>query len=292
MNDEQLRRVFDARILPDLSADAQSNDGPVSIFLGGQPGAGKTRAQMLALGLHGGESILPIIGDDFRQYHPDFGRLMRDDPLRMPEVTAHAAGVWTGMAVEWADSHAASSIIEGTWRNPRTVLDEAWHAHELGRITHAVVVAVPPVLSRVAILARFYFDLESTGRARWTPPAAHDVTVANLPANVREIAFCGVFDRLTVIDRDGGVLVDGDDADVFVSAWRDGFTRTLTAGEHDFVVGITGRLEALAHELTPDNAGAFAVLDSIHADLGDSGAQSMDTLSFMPGLDDGAGRLR
>ncbi len=247
---------------------------------------------MLALGLHGGESILPIIGDDFRQYHPDFGRLMRDDPLRMPEVTAHAAGVWTGMAVEWADSHAVSSIIEGTWRNPRTVLDEAWHAHGLGRSTHAVLLAVPPVLSRVAILARFYFDLESTGRARWTPPAAHDVTVANLPANVREIASSGVFDRLTVIDRDGGVLMDGDDTDAFVLAWRDGFTRALTAGEHDFVVGITGRLEALAHGLTPGNAGAFAVLDSIRADLGETGAQLPDALPFMPGLGDGAGRAR
>lgn len=32
MNDEQLRRIFDARILPDLSADAQSSDGPVSIL--------------------------------------------------------------------------------------------------------------------------------------------------------------------------------------------------------------------------------------------------------------------
>lgn len=79
---------------------------------------------------------------------------------------------------------------------------------------------------------------------------------------------------------------------MFVSAWRDGFTRALTAGEHDFVVGITGRLEALAHGLTPGNAGAFAVLDSIRADLEDSGAQPVDTLPFMPGLDDSAGRLR
>ncbi len=204
---EGLRRK---RILPSIKARAVRSLPSTTVFLGAQPGAGKTRGQELVKKLYGGR-ILPIVGDDFRQYHPDFKRLMRDDPLAMPGITAKAAGIWTGMAVKYADDHGVSCVIEGTWRNAPTVLDEAGKAIALGRGMHAVLLAVPPALSRLGTLARFYDDLASMGVARWTPPAAHETTIANLEKNVPLIADSGLMDRLTVISRDGAVLYDGHD---------------------------------------------------------------------------------
>lgn len=266
MNDDEIQERFATRILPSLEAKGIPSSDPLTIFLGGQPGAGKTKGQMLALALHPNDSIMPIVGDDFRRYHLDYERLMTEDPLAMPDATAYASGVWTGMAVRWADEHGVSSIIEGTWRNPATVLDEAQHARSLGRRAHAILVAVPPRLSKIATVTRFYFDMEMTGRARWTPPEAHDITVHNLPVNVPKIAGSGVFERLTVIDRHGDVLYDGDNPQDFATAWATEFTRTLSPEEQQDFETRLADLRRLAARYTPDNAEALATIDSLAAE--------------------------
>lgn len=198
---DDIRPVVDA---------AERSDKPCTVFVGGQPGAGKTRATHLVRvsGLHDGP-LLPVNGDDLRQYHPDYDRLCDEEPLAMPERTAKASAAWIRMTMEYADENAK-------------------HA---GRSTHAVVLAVPPVLSRLAMLERYYRDRSAGLPSRWTPASAHDNAVANLPATVRAVAMSPLVDRLTVIDRDGGVLYDGADPDMFARRWEDGFHRPLSAVE-------------------------------------------------------------
>ena len=82
---------------------------------------------------------------------------------------------------------------------------------DAGRLAYGAALAVPPVLSRLAMLERYYRDRSVGLPARWTPAEAHDNAVANLPATVRAVAASLLVDRLTVIDRDGGVLYDGAD---------------------------------------------------------------------------------
>lgn len=263
MNEEYLRRRFKKRILPALG-DPVCSEGPVTVFLGGQPGAGKTRSQRLVKSMYG-ENLLPIIGDDYRQYHPQYAQLVREDPLRMPTVTASAAAAWTGMVVEWVDAHGASAVIEGTWRNSETVLKEAKRATQLGRRAHAVVVAVPPILSRLGILERYYFDLEQGESARWTPPEAHETAVHNLVSTVPAIAESGLFGRFTVIDREGAILYDGADGEAFSRTWAQNFARSLSEEERETVRRATGRLGRLCRTHTPENKEALAIIDGLSA---------------------------
>ncbi|KFI64222.1 zeta toxin family protein [Bifidobacterium cuniculi] len=190
---------------------------------------------------------------------------MADDPLHMSELTAPAAGVWTGMAVGWADDARVGSVIEGTWRNLPTVLDEAGHARQLGRRTHAVAVAVPPALSRLAILERFYLDVVRQGQARWTPPTAHETTVRNLAGNVAAIGGSGLMDRFTVVDRYGEVLYDGDDGQRFAQAWRGRFERGLDDDERERVRAAVEKLRVLAERYTPDNEEAREMVNALEA---------------------------
>ena len=117
---DDIRPVVDA---------AERSDRPCTVFVGGQPGAGKTRATHLVRvsGLHDGP-LLPVNGDDLRQYHPDYDRLCDEEPLAMPERTAKASAVWIRMTMEYADENGIPAIVEGTWRNAATVLDEAANA--------------------------------------------------------------------------------------------------------------------------------------------------------------------
>lgn len=182
------------------------------VFLGGQPGAGKSRATDILKNLHSAEDLVAIEGDAYRRHHPDYEATLRTDPTAMPEVTAPAAGAWTGMAVQTAVANGYSALVEGTWRDVNMPLTTARRVHDLRWHTHAAVVAVPAALSLVGTVSRFY-DADPL-RARWTPVEAHDLTVRALPDSVRELAGASEIDRFTVLDRDGHVHLDEDGADL------------------------------------------------------------------------------
>jgi dihydrodipicolinate synthase/N-acetylneuraminate lyase len=74
----------------------------------------------------------------------------------MPERTAKASAAWIRMTMAYAVTNRIPVIVEGTWRNADTVLDVAANAKRHGCGAHAIVLAVPPALPRIAILKRYY----------------------------------------------------------------------------------------------------------------------------------------
>lgn len=272
--------IWKRKIEPRLAARSAPAADPVTVFLGGQPAAGKTRAQKELVRDYSG-GLLSIVGDDFRQFHPDYERLLLEDPLSMPDATAPAAGYWTGKAVGYADAHGVSCIIEGTWRNASTVLGEAERTRRLGRGTHAVVLAVPPVLSRLGMLARFYYDLDMGGQARWTPPRAHENTVRALPSNVHAVAVSGLFDRLSVMDRSGAFLYDGDDPERFEETWGNRFFGDLDADEAERAERELDYIESIRRRISIGSEESEPVIEGIYTDLG-----VRDFAAELEGLDD------
>lgn len=220
-------------IRPSVFNIGEPSDNPVTVFLGGQPAAGKTSGQKLALSLHPG--LVPIIGDDYRQYHRNYLQLLDNDSQRMPSVTAKQSGEWTGMCVDYADQNRYSTLIEGTWRNAATVLNEAETAKKLGRNTHAVIVATNPTLSRMGMLARYYGNLAQGTYARWTPIAAHETVVENISQNIQLIVRSELIDRFTVTDRTGTLLFDSEDNNRSngIGVWMEKFSGELTPYESD-----------------------------------------------------------
>ena len=267
MNDEQIEHIFTEIILPELTECAQRSERPITVFLGGQPGAGKTKGQQRVVEMYPQRELLPIIGDDFRQHHPEYEYLVENEPFRMPDETAYAAGRWTGMAVDYAKSNGISCIIEGTWRNLDTVLDEAKADRSRKRGTHAVIVAVPPLFSRIGTLGRFYFDLDEAKEARWTPPEAHENTVRALDTNVPRIARSGLMDQLTVLDRKGNVHYDGTNPEKFIEAWEGQFKRDLTDEERETAQTQIELVSDIAHQYSPDSRTVFEMLDKLTKDV-------------------------
>ena len=71
LSPEQHERIFQRRIVPQLTAHARAVELPRAIILGGQPGAGKSALQSVIereFAAVGG--VLAIIGDDLRAFHP------------------------------------------------------------------------------------------------------------------------------------------------------------------------------------------------------------------------------
>lgn len=209
LSEEQLRAIWHEEIRPEVFRSAQPVDRPSTVLLGGQPGAGKSRAGEMAAAESGG-SLVPIVGDDLRQFHPDYHRVMREEPLRMPEVTAAVSGRWIQMCVDHAREQGFSALIEGTWRNAQVPLEGARAAKADGRRVDAVLVAVQPEVSRLGTMERYYRDVLAGRDARWTPPAGHDAAVSSLPGTVEAVALSGDVDSLRVVSRAGETLIHDD----------------------------------------------------------------------------------
>lgn len=206
MTPQEIARTFHDSIAPELFAGAVPVTRPVLILLGGQPGAGKSRAAAHLFARHQDQDIVAVIGDDFRRHHSDYARVQREDPTQMPQITAAAAGEWTRMAVETGLAGRYPLLIEGTWRSQNIPLTTATAAAGAGYDVHAAVVAVPAALSLIGTLARYYD--EPPGHARWTPVTAHDDTMSALPASVRALAESPHIARFTILDRAGDVHLD------------------------------------------------------------------------------------
>lgn len=72
MRREELERVYQEDIAPDLFAGVRPSSRPIMVFLGGQPGAGKSRATDILKNPHSAEDLVAIEGDAYRRHHPDY----------------------------------------------------------------------------------------------------------------------------------------------------------------------------------------------------------------------------
>ncbi|RNI20743.1 zeta toxin family protein [Flexivirga caeni] len=187
---------------------ATASSAPVVVLLGGQPGAGKTAAAGRASQLHPGQQPIVLEGDDYRRFHPDYKQLVRDDPLRMPEVTQSVSGPMVAAAVDHAQRERISVVLEGTFRDPAMVTDTAAEFHRAGFAVDAVVVAVPPVQSLISTVDRYVSSVENDQDGRWTPVAAHDAALAGMPATVQALGESEYVDQVTIMARDGSILQD------------------------------------------------------------------------------------
>ena len=205
-----MEKIWQQDIEPRIFARSTPEEHPILILLGGQPGSGKTRlAHLITREIYGTRNITQIIGDDFRQFHPHYRRLLETNPAGMPSRTAKAAGFWTEKAIEFALKKRISILIEGTFRNPETPLFAAGSAKKSGYEVYVFAMAVPPFQSKLGTLERFYRALADKSAARWTPPAIHDQAVASLPGSVKDLGDAKRIQHLTVSDRDLKALYEG-----------------------------------------------------------------------------------
>ncbi|WP_271986527.1 zeta toxin family protein [Pseudoclavibacter terrae] len=273
---QELTELFDNAIAPWVEARlARAAPGPATLVLvGAQPGAGKTRVVSRASRDTG--SAVAVVGDDLRQFHPDYARLMRDDPLRMPEVTAQAAGAWARMSSDYLRERQASVVFETTFRQPDAVVATAKEFRDAGYRVEVRALAVPEAVSRLGVLSRYAEQVRDQGVGRWTPQEFHDNAAEQMPKSLERVISEGYVDRALVVDRAGRTLyaADIDLAHATSPGARDGAHARAAVG-HGRALGNLDRASARAWLGTLDRD-ANDVLD--RATLGRDVLSTIDDL--------------
>lgn len=208
LSQQELERIFNDQIRHDLFDGVHPQVRPTSILIGGQPASGKSRAIDELQAKHGGNDIVPILGDDLRAAHPGYEQMMATDPLSMPARTAQASGAWVEMALQAARDSKISVIVEGTFRRPEVTLGTAEAFATAGYDTHLVALAVPGVLSRLSAMNRYVAADMKGEAARWSDLAAHEAGYHGAALTLSEAARSPHVARVTVVARDGETLFD------------------------------------------------------------------------------------
>ena len=197
---EWLAWQFEHIAREDIFGDyAPTPESPRLVLLGGQPAAGKTVAQDAILAED--PALVPITGDDLREYHPDYARLMVEEPLAMPERTAPVSGGLVRLALEHALVHRFSVLLEGTFRDPEMVTGTASRFAQAGYRVEVVAVATPAAVSRLSAEQRA-LAAAYPGIGRWTPPQAHETALAGSPKVVAALEALPFVIRVRVFSRE------------------------------------------------------------------------------------------
>jgi len=199
--------IFEGEIKPAYLGETISATEPVAIIFGGQPGAGKSAALDAALSeLADRGNPVQIFGDDLRNFHPAFARLMREDDKTAAFYTDRDTGRWVEMLIEQAKAQRADVVIEGTMRDHTKVAATMQSLRASGYQIDARALAVNPRLSEQGILQRYEGQKHDRGAARMTTAQAHQAALDGMLITLDAIEHDKLADRVTIVRRGGSVI--------------------------------------------------------------------------------------
>lgn len=207
LSETQHQAIFDRFIKRELFANARSLDKPHAVVFGGQPGSGKTAAvDAAAQELRPNGGVVQIIGDDFRAYHPQYARLMREDDKTAAARTDRDTGRWVEKAIAHAIANRHNVVIEGTFRDGAKVAKTLQDLQAAGYTVEARVLAVPERWSLLAVLQRYEAQKLDRGYGRMTAPESHAAAYLAVPLTLAMVEREQLADRVAVLKRGGEVL--------------------------------------------------------------------------------------
>lgn len=215
--DSSLRfeRIFQGEIYPRFFENLKRPSGvePKVIFVGGQPGSGKSvreRYIVADLNLQESNTAIEINGDDFRAFHPDYyGFLSEDDATAASRIDKDNK-FFIERSIEASIEKGAHVVLEGTFRQANIVAQTAEKFAAHGYASEAILLVVHPIISRVGIMMRYFEQKLLSSFARYTELSAHDAALNGIEATVRNLAAEGLVNSLHLITRDGNMLLSAD----------------------------------------------------------------------------------
>lgn len=218
LDDDALRTVFEAKIVPSVFPDPTPHDEPTLTLVVGQPGSGSGRAARGLLVEHPDSAVLSA--DGLRAFHPHYIELSRSRSDEATQIFAEATAAWLRDGLAYARTNRRSLLLEGSFQSAQVASATAELFQREGYRTHLTVVGVPRPVSLLSEASRYLLADLAGKAARFTDRAAHDAGFDATRALVAELEGEASVDRLTVISRSGAWVFDANGVDGFAGASR------------------------------------------------------------------------
>ncbi|WP_331718909.1 zeta toxin family protein (plasmid) [Streptomyces virginiae] len=203
---EEHRWIFDELIAPSYLSGIVPREEPRAVYVLGQPGAGKSMtARMVRRAMRPGTTHL--VGDDFKVSHPDYLRLLQEDPRNAGAAVRADYRAWFAEAEEYVRRQRGDALVEGAPGSIPEFLASAEPFHRAGYPVELVVLAVREADSRLATALRYARAQKLGINGRFTSRAGHDQCFHAL-TEIADIATGHpAVSAVTLIRRDGQALL-------------------------------------------------------------------------------------
>lgn len=188
------------RLLRGVDAIAEA-EPPTLVFIGGQPGSGKSRtvsARATSLG-----AAVVVDSDELRKLHPRIRDIAEADSLRMDVLSNGPVPAWTRTLIDAARERRRNVIIENTFARPEAMIDEAGRFRDAGYRVVADAIITAPAASRLGIVDRYRRAADAGEIARWTTENAHTTAVDNIAGTIDELLRSGAVELVNMHTRSG-----------------------------------------------------------------------------------------
>ena len=179
-----------------LTKDGAAKQQNCVIFLGGQPGSGKSHI----IGENDCVDYVKINGDDYRKYHPNFDEITSYDIENMPTRTQEFVNKCIERLIKDLSDEGYNLVIEGTLRNPQVTIDTCQTLKNKGYRTDLIIVAVDAVTSWESTINRAELLKELGQTPRLVPIDKYNYIVNNIVNSVETIDNAGCF-KLSPLSR-------------------------------------------------------------------------------------------
>ncbi|MEU5971944.1 zeta toxin family protein [Streptomyces globisporus] len=206
LSSEEHRLIFDELIAPSYLGGIIGLDDPRAVYVLGQPGAGKLlAARMVKRAMRPGTTQL--VGDDFKASHPDYLRLLEEDPRRAGAAIRADYRARFAEAEAYVRRYRGDALIEAAPGSVEEFLASALPFAADGYPVELVVLAVRETDSLLSTALRYARSLQRGGYPRFTSRAGHDVCFRALGEVVEAAQRHAAVTAITVIRRDGEALL-------------------------------------------------------------------------------------
>lgn len=191
------------KIKSDLVQGKSANSDKCTIILGGQPGAGKSSFYEIRDDLL---DYIPINGDEYRRFHPNYQQILKSDPEHYAERTQTFSNKIVETLISDLGAEGYNLIIEGTLRNPEVPIRTCQFLKDKGYEPELIVVACDAETAWKSTIKRAN-ALKNLGLApRLVPIDIYNNTVNQIPRSLDRIEAENCFKDITIINRDGDIL--------------------------------------------------------------------------------------
>lgn len=153
-------------------------------------------------------NIISLNGDDFKEYYPNYLKLLKIDPDKTSDIVQPYSNYVVDRLKEDMIAKGLNVMVEGTMRNPDTPLKTAEQFTQHGYKAEAHVISVNEYASQASCIERYERDLNSTGSGRSVKLESHDEAYSKIPATLEALSRSEQISNITVYNRNGDVIAD------------------------------------------------------------------------------------
>ncbi|WP_367141104.1 MULTISPECIES: zeta toxin family protein [Streptomyces] len=194
--------IFDELIVPMYLSTVTPQDDPVTVYVMGPQGAGKSYAARVLRRALRARRPTRIEGGAFKAMHPDYRQLLEQEP-RTASVRIRADyRAWQEMAEAYVRARRGDLLIEIAPDSVGHFTDSVRRDHRAGRRVELIVLGARAADSRLGTATRCAEVARLGGTPRFTSAAAHDVTFGVVADVVRAAEQSPYVHCVSVVRRD------------------------------------------------------------------------------------------